>query len=68
MIKCKCGSIQMVFQKNRTHKGLYCSKCNSWIKWVNDRDLLSLARNNQLEYSKMHPKAIKYVEDLQGWW
>lgn len=68
MIKCKCGSTRMVFQKVKGHKGLYCSECDSWIKWVTDKELLELSRNNQLDNFKMHPRAVQYIEELQGWY
>ena len=39
-IKCKkCGCTEGYLRYGDVHTGLYCSKCNSWIKWVSKNEI-----------------------------
>lgn len=35
---CKCGCKEFFTQEKGTHKGLYCSSCGSWIKWLSKNE------------------------------
>lgn len=36
----KCGNSENFnIQYGPTHTGLYCSKCDSWVKWIGKKEL-----------------------------
>lgn len=36
----KCGGMPIVKDdKSKTHKGLYCSSCGKWIKWLSKSEI-----------------------------
>ncbi|MDU4051187.1 MAG: hypothetical protein E7H33_09745 [Clostridium perfringens] len=35
----KCGSVDVFIKENGNQKGLYCSDCCTWLKWVSKREL-----------------------------
>ena len=45
-IKCKkCGCTKGYLRYGDIHTGLYCSKCNNWIKWVSKNEISVLESN-----------------------
>lgn len=34
----KCGSIDVFIQNKGSQKGLYCSDCCSWLKWISKKE------------------------------
>lgn len=45
-IKCKkCGCTKGYLRYGDVHTGLYCSKCNNWIKWVSKNEISVLESN-----------------------
>lgn len=52
-MKCKCGSGNFVImiKRNSAQKGLYCSDCGKWIKWL-----------GKDEYNFMLIKGIKEIK------
>ena len=42
----KCGCTKYVIDKeNGVHIGMYCSNCNSWIKWISKKEAQLLENN-----------------------
>ena len=40
---CKhCGSNDVYFKAHKINKGIFCAKCNKWIKWLNKKELFYL--------------------------
>lgn len=49
IITCKnCGSDEFYLKKDGIHNGLYCQKCNSWIKWANKDELREFTENTNI--------------------
>ncbi len=44
-MKCKCGSENFFIEKNGNNMGLYCKKCEKWIKWLNKNELKAFEQN-----------------------
>lgn len=47
----KCGSKKVVLEESGCQTGLYCSECNSWIKWVDKKE---------------KPVVLNYIESLNN--
>ena len=45
----KCGSRKMYLKEKDPHIGLYCTECNKWLAWVNERDLEFYLDNKDVE-------------------
>lgn len=35
----KCGSVDVFLKSNGTQTGLYCSDCDTWLKWVGKKEI-----------------------------
>lgn len=49
--KCKwCGNKngEYYLKENGPHYGLYCNRCNNWVKWVKKDELLHLTGNKNI--------------------
>lgn len=38
-MKCTCGNDKFITTQGKTHKGLHCSECGKWIKWVGKNEV-----------------------------
>ena len=48
-LTCKhCGNFTFYEEDRGQHKGIYCSKCGKWVKWVNKNDLSALKSSGVL--------------------
>lgn len=48
-IKCnKCGGTTGYLKAGNVHTGLYCSQCNSWIKWVSKNEISILESDESI--------------------
>ena len=49
--KCNCQSTDFTFgEKNKSHLGIYCTKCGKWYKWAdkNDRNLYEIVYSGRV--------------------
>ena len=67
--KCnKCGCEEFCIKESGTQTGLYCKKCNKWIKWLSKKEATDFNRCNvadvQLDTNgNIHSKLISSIED-----
>lgn len=48
-IKCKkCGGTNGYLKAGNVHTGLYCSQCNTWIKWVSKNEISILESDESI--------------------
>ena len=60
--QCKCGSTEMFIGQSGNNRGLYCSKCGKWIKWLNKNELkLFEHEQKEKEISKTISKNLKNI-------
>lgn len=48
----KCGKLEdneMVIIRGSVYTGLYCKKCNSWLKRLNKQDMETIKFNRNIE-------------------
>ena len=38
-LNCKCGETKTYIAKKKMHTGVYCSRCDKWLKWVNKKEI-----------------------------
>lgn len=63
--KCKgCGSKngEYYLKENGPHYGLYCGKCNKWVKWVKQDEILHITGNKNINkvYNKDNEEIDAY--------
>lgn len=46
--KCKTKNGEYYLRENGPHYGLYCSKCDKWVKWVKQDDMFNLLGNKNI--------------------
>lgn len=57
--KCnKCGYNEFYIKESGTQTGLYCKKCNKWIKWLDDF--------NSKSFPKIEDRLWRFVEFLDN--
>lgn len=47
-----CGKLEnneMMVIRSVMHNGLYCKKCNSWIKWIGKKELKTIQAIGEIE-------------------
>lgn len=45
---CKTKNGEYYLRANGPHYGLYCSKCDKWVKWVKQDDMFNLLGNKNI--------------------
>lgn len=67
--KCnKCGCEEFYTKESGTQTGLYCKKCNKWIKWLSKKEVADFNKCNiadvQIDTNgNIHGKLIPSIED-----
>lgn len=59
----KCESKKLTIKETGTQKGLYCSECGNWLKWINKKEYpeyIKMLRNNQ-----ENTNAIDYINSIR---
>ena len=60
----KCGCTKFYTEQKGSQIGLYCSKCNKWVKWLSRKDYEAFKRTGSLvtltreEHNASHSVAI----------
>lgn len=71
--KCKnCDNTKIVMKQKPPHVGIYCAKCDTWIKWANKEERIAYENRltiDQLEAPcQMKPDKTKskliYIDDM----
>ena len=57
--KCRTKNGEYYLRANGPHYGLYCSKCDKWVKWVKQDEMLSLTGNKNIK--KVYDKSNKEI-------
>ena len=67
--KCnKCGSEEFYTKKSGTQTGLYCKKCNKWIKWLSKKETIDFNKLSVVDVQfdtngNIHDKLVPSIED-----
>ena len=62
-IKCKkCGGTNGYLKVGDVHTGLYCSQCNSWIKWISKNEL-EILNNGENIINEIDIETLKKQRD-----
>ena len=61
--KCnKCGCEEFYTKESGTQTGLYCKKCNKWIKWLSKKEVTDF---NSKSFSTIEDRLWRFVEFLE---
>lgn len=61
--KCnKCGCEEFYIKESGTQTGLYCKKCNKWIKWLSKKEVTEF---NSKSFSTIEDRLWRFVEFLE---
>lgn len=61
--KCKkCGGTSGYLKAGDVHTGLYCSQCNSWIKWISKNEL-EILNNGETIINEIDIETLKKQRD-----
>lgn len=62
--KCnKCGCEEFYIKESGTQTGLYCKKCNKWIKWLSKKEVTDF---NSKSFSTIEDRLWRFVEFLEN--
>lgn len=63
--KCnKCGCEEFYTKESGTQIGLYCKKCNKWMKWLSKKEVSGFNKRNVSDVNgNIHGKLVSSIED-----
>lgn len=65
----KCGSLDVFIKENGNQKGLYCSDCCTWLKWISKKELPVVEEyinRNKIENKKEEDVTQEIVDSIDN--